>query len=113
MSLEDALKVVRAAGYQVSKPQPRRQKKTRVGPTCVVRFGDGGEYRMTTYCDDEQPDYDHGLKLCQEAWRSRHKIGWSAHHHTFFPVEGWTGNTSPPPVASIHFERDGIIIGEQ
>ena len=95
MTLEQALTVVRAAGYRVSKPKPRKQ--SRVGPTCVVRFADGTLCRMTTHCSDTAPDYERGTRLCRAAWSSRHKL----------PVE------QSPAVASIHFERDGERFGQR
>lgn len=87
MRLDDALACVRAAGYRVTKPKPRKQ--SRVGPTCVTEFADGTVCRMTTHCGDDAPDFARGAKLCAWAWESRH------------------GHACLPPVRSIHFERDG------
>lgn len=95
MTLDDALKCVRAAGYRVSKPKARKQ--SRVGPTCVTVYTDGSTCRMTTHTSDDNPDFARGLRLCAIAWASRHKNDVAA----------------CPPVASVHFERDGEIIGEQ
>jgi|SRR5215472_3035400 len=70
MSLDEALKVVKLAGYRVTKPKPKKQ--TRVGPTCVVMYGDGTTCRMTTATSDNAPDFVRGLKLCAAAWESKH-----------------------------------------
>lgn len=93
MELEQALGIVRAAGYRVSKPKPR--KLTSRGPTCVVTFADGLTCRMTTHCRDDALDYARGVYLCKAAWSSRRDL----------PM------TQAPSIASIHFERDGEIIG--
>jgi hypothetical protein len=92
MSLDEAMKIVRAPGYRVSKPKPRKLPK--VGPTCVVQFADGTLCRMTTHCRDDA--LDHGLRLCQAAWASRHQ----------------RAEEEAPAVTEMHFERDGQRIGE-
>jgi hypothetical protein len=89
MTLDDALACVKAAGFRVTKPNTKRRKQARVGPTCVTTFVDGTVCRMTTYTSDEKLDYARGEKLCRWAWSSRH------------------GHDCVPPVASIHFEREG------
>lgn len=92
--LDEALKLVRLAGYRVSKPKPKKQ--SRVGPTCVVTFADGVTTRMTTACSDERLNFELGTRLCIAAWQSR--------------VLGTCVDQSPeahPPVRSVHFERDG------
>src|SRR5215472_18377357 len=88
LDLEHALRIVRAAGYRVSKPKPR--KLTSRGPTCVVRFADGVLCRMTTHCRDDALDYERGIRLCKAAWSSRRKL-----------PEGQV-----PAIISAHFERD-------
>ena len=70
MSLDEALKVVKLAGYRVTKPKPKKQ--TKVGPTCVVMYADGFTARMTTATTDEKPDFARGLSLCAAAWESKH-----------------------------------------
>jgi hypothetical protein len=87
MNLEQALACVKAAGFRVSKPKPRKQ--SRVGPTCVTQFADGSVYRMTTHTNEERLDYARGQKLCAWAWASRHK------------------HDCVPPIVAVHFERDG------
>src|SRR5215472_6135791 len=93
--LERALQLVKAAGYRVSKPKPR--KLTSRGPTCVVRVADGALCRMTTHCRDDALDWDRGLYLCKAAWSSRRKL----------PM------AQAPQVISAHFERDGNVLGQQ
>jgi hypothetical protein len=95
LDLEHALRLVRAAGYRVSKPKQR--KLTSRGPTCVVRFADGNVCRMTTHCHDDALDYARGINLCKAAWSSRRNLPMS----------------QAPQVISAHFERDGNILGQQ
>ena len=92
--LEQALQLVKAAGYRVTKPKSR--KLTSRGPTCVVRFADGTLCRMTTHCRDDALDWQRGINLCKAAWSSRKAL----------PVE------QAPQVVSAHFERDGHILGQ-
>jgi hypothetical protein len=93
--LEEALQLVRAAGYRVTKPKSR--KLTSRGPTCVVRFADGVLCRMTTHCRDDALDWERGIGLCKAAWSSRKAL----------PA------MQVPQVISAHFERDGNILGQQ
>jgi hypothetical protein len=95
LDLAQALQLVRAAGYRVTKPKQR--KLTSRGPTCVVRFADGELCRMTTHCRDDALDYERGVKLCTAAWSSR----------TGLPME------QASRVVSAHFERDGNVLGQQ
>ena len=95
LDLEHALRLVRAAGYRVTKPKPR--KLTSRGPTCVVRFADGTLCRMTTHCRDDALDYERGVRLCKAAWSTRKAL----------PME------QAPAVISAHFERDGNVLGQQ
>jgi hypothetical protein len=92
--LECALQLVKAAGYRVTKPKPR--KLTSRGPTCVVRFADGVLCRMTTHCRDDALDWESGVRLCKAAWSTRQAL----------PME------QAPTVVSAHFERDGAILGQ-
>ena len=93
--LEQALQLVRAAGYRVTKPKPRKQ--TSRGPTCVVRFADGTLCRMTTHCRDDALDYERGIRLCKAVWSTRRSL----------PM------AQAPQVVSAHFERDGAVLGQQ
>src|SRR6516164_4602442 len=92
--LEQALQLVRAAGYRVTKPKQR--KLTSRGPTCVVQFADGTQCRMTTHCRDDALDYERGIRLCKAAWSTRKAL----------PME------QAPAVISAHFERDGSVVGQ-
>ena len=96
MNLDEALKTVRAAGYRVSKPKPKKQNRGEVGPTCVVTFADGEVCRMTTHCSDDKPDFARGIRLCAYAWSSR---------------TGFMHEAAQPII--VHFERDGEIIARQ
>ncbi len=93
--LEHALRIVRAAGFRVTRPKLR--KLTSRGPTCVVRFADGNTCRMTTHCRDDALDYERGIRLCKAAWSTRRAL----------PM------AEAPAVLSAHFERDGAILGQQ
>jgi hypothetical protein len=95
MTEKEAITLLRAAGYSVSKSRPKKQR--RVGPTCVVRFADGEVTRMTTYCPGDVLDYARGEWIARHAWSSRKRR----------PVR------QSPRIASIHFERDGEMISEQ
>jgi hypothetical protein len=92
--LEQALQLVRAAGYRVTKPKQR--KLTSRGPTCVVQFADGTQCRMTTHCRDDALDYERGIRLCQAAWSARKAL----------PM------AQAPAIISAHFERDGDVLGQ-
>jgi hypothetical protein len=96
LNLEQAIAAVRAAGYRVSKPRPKRQSVK--GPTCVVQFADGTITRMTTHCPNGKLDFGRGERLAIAAYESR--------------ARQWpTGtNAITPPIASLHFERDGQVL---
>lgn len=124
MDLNQALVIVRAAGYRVSKLKPKKQ--SRVGPTCVVTFTDGQRVRMTTHCSDEAPDFDRGIKLAQTAlesrWRGRcrqllrrelyKKFKDDEDGLRFAIYEELTKLEMPPlpQCAAVHFERNGTRI---
>jgi hypothetical protein len=95
LDLPQALQLVRAAGYRVTKPKQR--KLTSCGPTCVVPFADGVLCRMTTHCRDDALDWQRGIKLCTAAWSTRTGLMMA----------------QAPSVLSAHFERDGDILGQQ
>jgi hypothetical protein len=81
-NLEQALATVRAAGYRVSKPKPRKTK-SRVGPTFVATFADGQVTRMSTFTSLENLDIDRGLSAKEKeladsarllrAWKHFHR----------------------------------------
>jgi hypothetical protein len=74
VTLDLALQIVKSAGYRVSRPKSR--KLTSRGPTSVVRFADGGLFRMTTHCHDHALDWHRGIGLCKAAWSSRRGYQW-------------------------------------
>jgi hypothetical protein len=130
MSLDEALTVVKAAGYRVSKPnsKPKSPKpKDRVGPTFVARFADGETIRMTTFTSLEQLDWDRGTRLSQAAYQSRWRTRSNRRNQTGlygrarqFPVRGaaWEASTFdlitpiPPAIVSAHFEQDGKVLAQ-
>lgn len=95
MHIEAAIKIVREAGYRVTKLKPKKPKVTRVGPTCVCRFADGETCRMSTWAGNAEFDWQRGINNCTAAYQSRHKGK---------PV---------PEIVSVHFERDGEIVATQ
>jgi hypothetical protein len=94
LSLDQALALVRAAGYRVTRP---KRKLTSRGPTCVVTFADGVTARMTTHCHDDALNWDRGIGLCKAAWSTRKAL----------PM------TMAPQIVSAWFERNGNILGQQ
>ena len=94
-SLAEALTIVKAAGYRVSKPKAP-QRKDRVGPTFVAEFADGAVTRMSTFTSLANLDVARGLRLSQAAYeaRARRRFGGSLR-----PVL--------PPIVRARFERDG------
>lgn len=106
MTLDDAIKLVRAAGYRVTKPQPGETKKTRVGPTCVARFDDGTVCRMSTHCDDAKLDWERGYALCVApgsrgiASASKQYSRSRKHSPSSTPASRATPRPSPPSTSS-------------
>lgn len=70
----------------------RRRPGPSESATCVTEFADGETFRMTTALGA----WDHALALARAAWQSRRRT-----------------EAEPPPVASCHFERDGVIIARR
>jgi hypothetical protein len=71
-NLEQALTVVRAAGYRVSKPRSKSpKKKTDVGPTFVAQFADGEVTRMSIFTTLADLDLGRGVRLACAAYDSR------------------------------------------
>lgn len=95
--LTDAIELVKACGYSVTKAKARKPKTKGKGPTCVVLFADGTKTRMTTHCPGDVLDYGRGERIARVAWSSRHKS----------TIE------NSPPISSISFERDGVVLGER
>jgi hypothetical protein len=97
-ALASAIELVKAAGYTVRKPSKRsKASKAQKGPSCIVLFADGTKTRMTTHCPGDVLDYGRGERIARVAWSSRHKAA----------VE------CSPPISSISFERDGVVLGER
>src|ERR1700758_1470313 len=65
MDLEQALQIVKAAGYRVSKPA--RKEKPEKGPTCITTFADGQVVRMSVASLDAQ----RATRIAAYAWQSR------------------------------------------
>jgi hypothetical protein len=88
-SFEQAISVLKAAGYRVTKPKPK--VKDRVGPTFVATFADGQVTRMSTFTSLSSLDRGRGIRLSQAAYESRMK-------------------QAAPPITEAHFEQDGVVL---
>jgi hypothetical protein len=97
MDIKEALAVVRAAGYRVTKPKEKKAVVSQVGPTCVVEFADGTVCRMSTWAGRTALDWDRGIANCVAAYEVRH----SARSRR---------EVSAPPIVNLHFERDGKVL---
>jgi hypothetical protein len=111
-ALDEALALIKAAGYRASKPRakPKRKPKSkdRVGPTCVAEFNDGTVTRMTTFTSLKNFDWNRGERLSQAAWQSR----WRMHKRTEVGrlVTLWA--PTPPAIVVMRFEeQDGTVLG--
>jgi hypothetical protein len=109
--LDEAIDLVKAAGYRVSKPKakakPNRKTKDRVGPTFVATFAGGELVRMSTCCSTEDLDWQRGIHLAQAAWRSR----WRTQHRIYTPYP--VVEPVPPPIIAMHFEQDGAVLARR
>ena len=94
MSLDEALVLVKSAGYRVSKPKAK--SGGRVGPTFVAKFADGTVTRMSTFTSLEKLDWDRGERLSIAAYQSR-----------------WRTNNVPPAILSERFEQDGVVLAQR
>lgn len=92
MSLEQALAVVKAAGYRVSRPRAPKVKD-RVGPTFVCGFADATVTRMSIFTSLKALDVGRGVRLARVAYESRMK-------------------SPAPEIMSAAFEQDGVIISK-
>jgi hypothetical protein len=95
MTEKDAIAMLRALGYRVSKPKPRAVKKNRIGPTFVATFADGAVTRMSVWCMPDNLDYDRGVLLSNVAYESRARQRQNG------------TNAVLPPIVSARFEMDG------
>ena len=110
--LDEAIVLVKAAGYRVSKPKakakPNRNTKDRVGPTCVATFADGQTTKMSTYTSPENLDWDRGVRLSQAAWEARWR------RRARFPGGGLSLLAPvPPTIIAMHFEWDGVVLARR
>ena len=71
MSLEEAIKMVKAAGYRVTKPAEKKHRT--VGPTFEARWSDGIITRMSIYTTDENLDVGRAVRVSAAAYDSRTK----------------------------------------
>lgn len=95
MNLQDAIKMVKEAGYSVRKPaQKRKSSLTTVGPTFAAVWHDGENTvtRMSIHCADEALDVQRAARVSHAAYQSRFK---GARNCT---------------VLDGHFERDGEVL---
>jgi hypothetical protein len=97
MSIQEAISLLKANGYRVSKPKPKKVKD-RVGPTFVAKFADGEITRMSTYTSIADLDWGRGQRLSRAAYQSR--------------MEQRKRDCSVPPIVSCHFEQDGVMLGK-
>jgi HTH-type transcriptional regulator/antitoxin HipB len=89
--LAEALTVVKAAGYRMSKPRTARKRRPmNRSPVFVATFVDGVVTRMTVFTADKL-DLERGKKLARYAYEQR------------------TGRI-PPTFDKAHFEMDGEVI---
>ena len=115
LTLPEAIKILKAAGYRVSKPRPPKKfkrGKDRVGPTFVAEFADGAVTRMSTFTSVEKLDWDRGVRLSIAAYQSRWRLAraqyreWNGKryllHRPAAPV--------PPTIIAMQFEQDGKVL---
>lgn len=110
--LEKALTLVRAAGYRVTKPKPK--KRDRVGPTFVAEFADGEVTRMSTFTALDKLDWQRGVRLAQAAYESRSRqreLAIAAADAESRPLPR-SLPPFPPPIIAARFEQDGKVLAE-
>ena len=107
-TLVNALAIVRAEGYRVSKPRKQKNSKRgkdRVGPTCVAKFNDGTVTRMSTFTSLKNFG-DRGTRLSHAAWGSRWRMRKRAEVGQLVTL--WA--PTPPAIVAMHFEQDGTVL---
>ena len=112
--LDNALAVVRAAGYRVVKPRKQKnpkRNKDRVGPTFVAEFSDGVITRMSTYTSLEKLDWDRGERLAIAAYQSRWRTWFRKQTGKACPLS--PDNLVPPAIVSARFEQDGKVLAQR
>jgi len=95
-ALIEAIEIVKAAGYRVSKskkPKIFKRGKDR-GPTFVAEFSDGTVTRMSVFTSLTKLDWERGERLSQAAYQSR-----------------WRTREVAPAIVSARFEQDGVVLG--
>jgi hypothetical protein len=108
LPLDEAITLIRNAGYRVSKPKSKYSKYgARVGPTFVCKFADGTVTRMSTFTSLEKLDWDRGTYLSEAAWRSR----WRTQHRIYTPYP--IVEPVPPAIVAMHFEQDGVELARR
>ena len=111
MELEQAIAVLRGAGYRVTKPKPRKQQ--RVGPTFVAEFCDGEVVRMSTNTPLTKLDWQRGTRLCQAGYEARARLRdrlADAAEAAGEPVSVRRLPSFPPPIIRGRFEQDGRVL---
>jgi hypothetical protein len=91
MTVQNAIALLRANGYRVTKTK-KPTVKDRVGPTFAAEFADGTLTRMSTFTSLAKLDIGRGVRLATAAWQSRQR-------HSALP---------PPAIVAAHFEQDGV-----
>src|SRR5262249_17035047 len=114
--LNEAVAIIKAAGYRVSKPRtPKHAKpKDRVGPTFVAEFADGTITRMSTFTSLENLDWARGERLSQAAYQSR----WRARERAQLKQTGKPYLVNPvapvpPAIISMRFEQGDKVLAQR
>ena len=112
-SLDEALAIVKSAGYRISRPKSAKRKNNQIGPTIQCRFVDGTVTRMSVFSplETEKLDWGRGLRLSQEAWQAR----WRRRHAQHLKQMGKPCIVDlvapvPPPVAAARFDLHGRVL---
>ena len=109
-ALIEAIKIVKAAGYRVSKSRRKPNSKDRVGPTFVAKFADGTTTRMSVFTSLEKLDWGRGERLSQAAYQSRGRA--RERKQRPYPVNLPVAPVSPA-IVSAHFEQDGKVLAQR
>jgi DNA-binding transcriptional regulator YdaS (Cro superfamily) len=124
-AFNEAIAVVKAAGYHVKKPRKSKQRpKKRVGPTFVAEFADGVVTRMSTFTSLEKLDWNRGERLAQAAYESRWRTRVLAQYHKQnggLRLTRWQYRENainliapvPPAIIAEHFEQDGKVLAQR
>jgi hypothetical protein len=113
-ALDDALAVVKAAGFRISKPKVRPKvpkRKDRAGPTFVAEFADGVITRMTTFTSLTDLDWARGERLSRAAYESRWRAQYRKRNGEPCPVDEIA--LVPPAIRSARFEQNGVVLAER